>query len=197
MELFSVSKHMYNDAIEILYGRNCFDIAQDPVEIIKFLQNIPAAALLCIRSLHLRVLESQVCDWKENNYLQDWKALVQFIKENLQISRLSLTVDSEEIWDNLKWAYEQETNKYYYDAMVELADALTELRGLHDMWFKMGWFRELEKVFAHRIMGDKWVDRHGIIKPENHEWNEPWIVHAYHEERPGDLKIYSKNYYED
>lgn len=57
----------------------------------------------------------------------------------------------------------------------------------------MGYMTELEKVFGQRVMGDRWVDRHGIVKEPTKEqlWDESWKVPVYHRKRPGDLEIFS------
>ena len=78
--------------------------------------------------------------------------------------------------------------------MVELADALTVLGGaFQDVWFKMRYMTELEKVFGQRVMGDRWVDRHEIVKESTREqmWKDVWKVPVYHKKRPGDLEIFS------
>ena len=199
LELLLVDTKMRDDALKVLHSKNCFDFIQDPLKTVDFLQRLPAAALPYIRRIRFRVTEESIWEWKEKCYLQQWQALILFIKRNLDLPNLSITIDSEEVFDNLQHAQDQETNRFYYDAMVELTDALSILDTVYDIWFQMGWFTELEKVFAHRIAGDRWVDRHGVVKTENSKglWLEQWIVPPYYQSRSGDLEIFSRAFLKD
>lgn len=197
-----MNKVMYDDALETLYGKNTFDFGQDPAQSLQFLQSRPAAALPFIKGLCFRVTEEQIDDWGPGDFCTQYRALVQFIKDNLKLANLSLMFDTYEVWDNIQGREDDEESKYYYDAMVELVDevkVLGEGEGLYDVWFRMGWFAELEGVFGKRVLGKRWVDRHGSVKiPEKSTWEErQWKVPDFYEVREGDLEVVSRRKLEE
>jgi len=89
---FLVSKQMYQDALEAFYTKACFEFIDSPREILSFCNQLPPAALGFIRNITFRVQSNQIFCWDDDNYLQQWQIFILFIKDNFNVSNLSLTI---------------------------------------------------------------------------------------------------------
>ena len=91
--LFQVSRQMHQEAIEVLCSENRFILSGDITENIAWLQALSPTALRNIRRLDILAGENQINGWVIGDYRAELNSLIMFIKDNLLISNLWLTID--------------------------------------------------------------------------------------------------------
>ncbi|PSS10877.1 hypothetical protein M430DRAFT_180225 [Amorphotheca resinae ATCC 22711] len=161
-ELALVNRQFHQDAMEVLFSQNCFDFFQDPEETISFLSRLPKGALSYIRRVQFQISEDEVVHWDEWDYSRKWDRLITFVKDNLELSRLSIVIILE-TWD-LGLFRESEQNRFIYDVYCQVTRTSRMIRGVYDIRFELGWFIGLEPLMAKAVMGEKYINRH----PETH-----------------------------
>ena len=157
LDLFFVDRQMCQDAFEVFFSNARFTLCDEPLSVIKFLKSLPSDALPFIQKIELMIQEPQADSWKSGNYTVDYRKLAAFIKENLRVENLSMEINSWSMFETCMWA-EEEENRYYYDAVSEIAEAMTSLEGIKTLKFKLGWFFALEPIFEKRILGKRYVE---------------------------------------
>jgi len=178
--LFSVNRQMYQDALEAFYMNACFEFVESPMEVLSFLTRRPRNVLRFVRKIIFRVQPRQFFGWSNDGQLQHWKSLAAFIKDNFNISNLSIVIDSEEMYDHCMEAEREEDNRFYYEASREIADAMCILRGIRDIHFRLAWFVPMGPIFARSVMGDGYIDRHSQKKPTKPTYEMEWRVPSWH-----------------
>jgi hypothetical protein len=97
--LFTVSKQMNTDASEIFYSENIFQFCQDPQSTISFFNTLPSSCLAFINGLKFRFSEEQIEDWDEVGWNDTWTELVVFMKSNMNLTKLVITIDLREAFE--------------------------------------------------------------------------------------------------
>jgi hypothetical protein len=128
---------MREDAHEAFYTKACFEFDETPEDILFFFRQLPTKALGFVRSILFRIEPRQFFRWDNDNYLEQWQNLTLFIKDNFNVSNLSITIDSEVMYDHCIWARELDDNRYYYEVSRQIADTMCMLRGIHDIHFRL------------------------------------------------------------
>lgn len=182
--LLTANRRVHDDAIRTLYSRNCFDFAQSPVETMNFLMNLSPQSLRSMRRIQFRFRERHVRHWKLDGYDEQWKSLITFIKGNLNLSTLLVTVHLE-VFELCLWTDEEAENRYVYDLYCEMTAALVVLRGLLcDLHLVFGWFWELEDFFEKQVMGEGYDSSRGnkYSKERGRLRSRGWKAPSWHRE---------------
>src|SRR3569833_1284121 len=155
MELFLVSKRMYQDAGGVFYSSTTFDFAQDLQETLAFLERLPRRALRLIRCFRISFPRDHMLKWFRQGHADQFNKLVTFIRDNMDDTRLRLIVNTHTIDDDCQWEEDPDDNRYVYDTYLDIANTLCLLRGLRDVQFDLGWASELGPWLAREVLGDR------------------------------------------
>ncbi len=165
LELFTVSKQMYTDASEILYSKNSFAFRGDPLGPITFFESLPTGAVGLIRYVEFAFDEDDILEWEERGLPEKWSKFVEYIKSNMNVPQLSLTIDLtdaieiirlNEDEDNAGTEEEDLWAKFVYDIYWEVACTLSTLEGLADVWFELAYWMGLKPLLEQKVMGKRW-----------------------------------------
>lgn len=177
--LFSVSKQMYEDAFQVFYTYNTFELASDPNNALVFLKSLPKDALSLIRRLRFLFGEDDLAEWRDRKYSEKWQSLVGFIKDNFNVPNLSIEIDTL----NGSWGFlidtegdlAQTRSRYLYDIYCDLGRALHMIPDLSDLYFLNGWFFDLGPLLAKDIIGEEKYKPRPVPK-HDHKHDEAWDV---------------------
>lgn len=150
--LLFVSKQMKADTIQVLLSQNAFKFLQDPKETINFLRNFPQETLKYIRRTQFQFSEGEIMEWEKRGYREKLTQLVVFIRDNFEVSKLSITVILES-WDIGCYAEDDEDLRFIYDIYRDITRALRQLPALEDVQFDLGWFIYLEPIMRRAVLG--------------------------------------------
>ena len=153
-ELSLVSKEMRADMMEVLLSQNCFEFCQDPEETISFLRNFPRGTLKYARRIQLTFNENEIVEWDQLGYRKKLTGLINFIRDNFDLERLSITVliDS---YDLGCFVEGEEDTRFIYDVYCDITQVLSLLPVLEDIQFKLGWFSGLGLLMKGAILGEQ------------------------------------------
>lgn len=193
LELFLVSKQMYEDAFQVFYSKNCFALDDNPPEnALPFLESRPREALALIRRLRFVFGEEELREWNERGYSEKWESLVRFIKDNFIVPNLSIEIDTREgalgllLYQDIRLLmalqHQQDSDsdevtfsRILYDTYCSIGRALHLIPDLNDLYFDNGWFIELGPLLAKDIIGEqKYKPR--IREMEDYMPSEAWDV---------------------
>ena len=126
-----------------------------------FLMNLSPQSLRSIRRIKLRFGELHFLCWRLDGYDEQWKALITFIKGNLNLPTLLVAVVLE-VSSICSRTEDEAENRYVYDVYCEMTAALVVLRGLLcDLHLLFGWFWDLEAFFERQVMGEGYDSTRG------------------------------------
>ncbi len=153
MELFLVSKQMYQDASSVFYPASCFDFLQNHRETVAFLSRLPRAGLGLIRRLRIAVTAAHFHEWELSGHASQFRTLVEFIRDNMDVTKLELTIDTHAIDDDCLWIDGEEENRFVYGVYLDIANTLCLLRGLWWVEFDIGWAPGLVPWLTQEVLG--------------------------------------------
>jgi hypothetical protein len=157
-EVFLVNRPFRQDAMEVLFTQNCFEFVQGPEECIFFFSRLPKGALNYIRRLRFQVSEDEVEHWDEWDCSGKWDRLVKFVKDNIELSVLSIVITFKT--RDLGLLRRHEKTRFIYDVYCQVTRTMRILGGVYDICFELGWFIGLEPLMAKAVVGDKYRHRH-------------------------------------
>ena len=183
--LLSLSREMRQDAYEVLLSSNCISFSQGPGKTLKFLMTLPSFTLQYYR--HIQFLwESfeHLTPWFEAGLDLEWRQLIQYMKTHLNLSNLRVTINCKDISNADLWLHSIDEAKPIFDACVNMLSPLPVLQGLKSFHVYLGWFRCLEAISEHAVMGplyDSFADSksysgdkyRGAASPS---WDLPWEI---------------------
>ncbi|MCJ1324920.1 hypothetical protein MMC10_001582 [Thelotrema lepadinum] len=174
-ELFSVNTLMKIESEEIFFSTNCFEFNQSPELTLKSLSPMNPRALKLLRQVRFTFRERDIQSWRGwKRYLGvehsswnrgfnivQWKSLIAFMKENLEIPKLCLMIKTiRDTKDRLRRDREYE-HREAYNAHCEIVWELTALQGLRDLHLDFPWFPVLEVPFERSVMGQDYNSQKG------------------------------------
>src|SRR3569833_1276093 len=197
-ELFRVSHQMYQDATEVFYTASNFYFAvEDHGQTLAFLKKLPPAALGFIRRFTICFLQEHFEEWKsdEKKHGQQFKRLIEFIRDGMDVSRLHLTVDLRSIGEEAMWNDEdQEENRYIYDVYLDITNMLCMLRGLKGLEVDVEYGKGGMKLWMTReVLGDRY-DSMGLPEPVPPTEEEKIDVFNFPPWHRLDLRVPDSNY---
>lgn len=168
--------------MEVFFKESCFDFAQDPDETIAFLMGLPERGRVVrfIRNVQFRITVYQLNRWYIDSLDFQWLSLVQFIKRNLNIEKLSIVINTSAAFDLCLWPDddEEERNRGIYDVYCSITDSLLLLRGqLQNLQFELGWFTGLAPLLAKEVMGDRYTHSEVEVVKHKEEKDETDRMH--------------------
>lgn len=183
--LLSTSREMQQDAYEVLLSSNCISFSQGPGKTLKFLMTLPSFTLQYYR--HIQFLwenSKHIAPWFEDGLDMEWRELIQYMKLNLNLSNLRVTIDSRDCYDTGLWSRSVDETKYIFDTYVNMFSTLRVLQGLKSFHVYLGWFRGLEVISEHAVMSplyDSFADGkyHGAYDKWGaacRSWDVPWEI---------------------
>jgi len=183
--LFLVSRKVRDQALEIFFSRNRFEIwperredeprlQPDSTHVLEFLQALPAVALRYIRSLHIKVrlLEYQVVG-PGTEFQSNWNTTIDFISRNLEIPQLCLSIQDvggramriSYYTTGYTDAESAEDDEFEWQLYQHLAAPLAVLKGLRDFAIRFSrsgsfgrFHAERERILERRVLGDAYHD---------------------------------------
>lgn len=175
---FSLSKQAYEDVNYIFYSKVCFELQSDPMASLKFLKELPPRALKIIRRLRFLFTEGDLAHWKDSSYTQKWQDLVSFIKQNFEVPRLSIEIDTSHGANDLcLFLQNEEQTRFLYDIYWDITSALKVIPELEDLYFNNGWFIDLGPLLAKEVIGERYKER--PVAAPSHKLKRQWAVPAW------------------
>ena len=117
-----------------------------------FLRGLNSNAVKSIRRIRIVFDDSPIKNWDYT--LKDrWRRLVEFIKENLTITNLCLTITMKETNERRLNPSSKTHQRLVYDAYHEIVRQLQILQGLRDLHLEFSWFQDLEAPLERYLMG--------------------------------------------
>ena len=155
-----VSRQLRLQAQAILFRQCPLRLEGTPHQALQCLRSVPKAVLALVQCVSLCIGSGDThyawdTVWFDQGYHQDWLSLINFLRENLDISNLRLAV-------NFRCG---QTSATYYSfppgkRSIQLLrmywhclSALHTIRGLKGLSIKLEFFRDLEKRFESAILG--------------------------------------------
>ena len=154
--LFSVSRQMRYETLEVLLTQNCLEFSGSLQSSLRFLRGVPVMFRQMIRRVSFRFTSEQIFGWFNHKIGYDWKDLVTYVR-NLKLDNLCIAIDLSDCGiefyrltydDNHRLIY-----KVYLDVTQTLGMALAG-RGLCDLHFHLGGFRDLRPWLEQQVMGE-------------------------------------------
>ena len=95
--LFYVSRRMSYEATEVCYSHNTFLLHGTITSMVDFLHRLSPFALRRLRMIDIRLKYYQFEEWTDAGmpHAHDWQSLISFMRENLSISNLALSLNLE------------------------------------------------------------------------------------------------------
>ena len=178
-DLFLVSKQMKQEAQYILFRLNRLDFCGDVLQAVAYLDRLGKQNLWPI--CHIRFIFSyrELSSWGEET-LSNWRFVVNYIKDNLNIKNLCLVVDIQRNFaypsmDPNGVGYGVERDSLIYRMLCEIALALTVLSGLQDLHLKFPWFTSLEKLLEQEVIGSGYDSYHGVRRSKEPRQDTDWV----------------------
>lgn len=134
LDLFSVSKHMFEDAFQVFYSNNCFEFPHDPKYALVFLTSQSKEALSLIRRLRFVFHLLDVVQWDCSGYSEHWQSLVRFIKDNFNVPNLSIEINTIGAREFLRGG--DASRSIIYDMYCDIWRALHLMPNLNDLYFE-------------------------------------------------------------
>lgn len=159
--LFYVSRQMSYEATEIFYSHNTFLMDGSITSMISFLHRLSPFALRRLRMIDIRPKYNQFKGWTdgETPHAHDWQSLVSFMRENLSIPNLALSLDLENcvdrnflLVDDLVDDDESEL-AWLRDTCTEIVIPLGQLQGLRSFQVMLGRLNDYESVLEEMVLG--------------------------------------------
>jgi len=158
--LFTVSKQMHADAFEVFYSKNKFEFCQDPSATISFFRSMPPSSLFFVHRLEFRFLEEQFEEWEDEGWNEKWSELVQYIKMNMNLPRLEITIDMTQTFELFMFQDDSidldEDMRFVDDIYWHVATTLSELEGLKNVTFILGGWKDMKGLLERKVLGERW-----------------------------------------
>ena len=148
--LLYVSREVCADALEILYSQNRFVFTEDALAM---LSKLPTSSLKSMRTLDFKVFDMDMSMWSispDELYVY-WSRLTHFINDNLLVSKLWISIDLSEMWDdsvpsgNLEWVL---------SVYQKIISHWRNVKGLQRFHVFLRFFHEHEVPLEREVMGE-------------------------------------------
>ncbi|KAH8592272.1 hypothetical protein B0O99DRAFT_630180 [Bisporella sp. PMI_857] len=181
-DLFTVSKQMQADAFEVFYSKNIFEFCQDPLTTLSFFQSLPPSSLPFIHRMKFRFSEEQLEEWDEEGWNEKWTELVEYIKSNMNLLRLEITIDLKQVFELFLFQDDnpdlEEDMRFIDEIYWHVATTLSMLERLKNVKFELGWWKDMKGLLEQRVLEERWKGELGRVEngPET-QWDAPsWRV---------------------
>ena len=166
--LFYVSRQMYYEATEVCYSHNTFLLHGSITSMSKFLCRLSPFARRQLRMIDIRPMYDQFRDWTdvEAPYAHDWQSLVNFMRKNLSISNLTLSLNMENCVDHSLLLDngsvdddddddddEEEELDWLRETCTEIVIPLGQLQGLRSFHVMLGHLEYYESALEGMVFG--------------------------------------------
>ncbi len=127
--LFRVNRAIAREARHIFYSSNRFTFDGDLNATLAWFQQLPEDALKALRLVDFALASRQIVREWEDQWDKPWRALIDFIRDHLDLSKLWLSIDgsqdADEGWD------EDYNLPPYYEHVIDPLKSLTGLAKFH------------------------------------------------------------------
>ena len=156
---FTVSRQFYREAQKVFYSENRFSFYGHPFDTITFFRKLRPALLGHIRFIDLQLGLDEIFLWPTETQSghPDWKSLLTFLSQNLDLSKIILSLDagySPRTW-RLDGCDLPEILDFYRD-ITESFHQLPAFRKLRGFQMFLPCFNEYEAVAEKKIMGEQY-----------------------------------------
>ncbi|MCJ1385415.1 Endonuclease III-like protein 1 [Xylographa soralifera] len=140
---FRVSHRFATEAREVFFSQNRFIFTGPPDGTLSFLRSQPPDMLHLIRKIDFQMSTSNVINWPrpDDGGLRAWRIVVPFLAENLNLSNLSLSIDTGPAHDTYRNLFELDARRNdirdFHQAVIEPLQEdkrFRQLRSFHVFW---------------------------------------------------------------
>lgn len=158
----SVSKQMYKEAFEVFFSDATFEFHSDPDDAIQVLKSLPRRALSFLRNSHFCIVNLKFSSGMENEYTEKWKNAVSFIKENLDVSRLSIVIGTKRNYEGHTKTWFQNEIDSIYDIYCSIIGPLCTLPNHGHIGYNNGRFIDLRPPSTKKDTAERYPEKRSI-----------------------------------
>ncbi|MCJ1383163.1 hypothetical protein MMC17_006276 [Xylographa soralifera] len=176
--LFTVSRQVSLEAHKVLFSENRFILHGDPALKLAFLQCHSLDMLQCIHKLDLYFSATDINSWAhgiDHSIRRRWEQLIEFIRRNLNLSNLTLSVDAGAVYDSIldprlpRFDFEN-----YITVWRTFAKPLLQLKGLAEFHVFLACAFGLETQFEREVMDERYASvTHGKVAYKMRDHDNP------------------------